>query len=339
MQILQKSRKTGRVVLKPENLDDLWELSNIIESGDHITARTERKIDLGSERTNQVRKTLTLSGQVTDVELEHDLLRIQTTITQGPDDLVSHGDHHSFSIQPHKELTIQKNWDQITWDRLKQAASRKPLNVLLVTFDREQAWFAELTRRGYETITALSGDVAKKAPGGGEENFWKTLSELITDLNQRNDYKHIVVASPAFWTDYLLKALPQQVRTKTTSASCSAVGEAALAEVVKRPELQQVLDADQTSHEQEVMQEILEAIGKDKACYGKADCEQKISIGQVQMLAVSHELIQQARKEEWYEELNELISQAKSTQADVHLIEHVTQQLDSLGGIAGALRW
>lgn len=339
MQILEKSRKTGRVRLKPEYLDDLWELSHLISGGDRVQARTERKVDLGADRSDQVRKQMTLGGEVVEAKLEHDILRVQATITSGPDDLVSHGDHHSFAIKPNDEFTLEKDWDAVQWQRLERAAKRKPLNVLLVTFDREQAWFAELTRRGYETITSVSGDVAKKAPGGGEENFWQTLSDLITDLDNRNDYSQIVAASPAFWTDYLVKALPKAVAKKTTTATCSAVGEAALAEVVKRPELQRVLEADQTSQEESVVADILEAIGKDKACYGRDDCQEKIEIGQVKLLGVSHNLIAQAREEEWYDELDALIQAAKNTDADVHFVEHVTEQLDSLGGVAGVLRW
>ena len=339
MQILKKSRKTGLVRLKPEYLDDLWELSHLVQAGDSITARTERKIDLGSERAKQVRKQLTLTGEVTKAELEHDVLRVQTTITKGPDDLVSHGDHHSFSIEANTEFTLQKNWDSVEWARLERAAKRKPLNVLIVTFDREQAWFAELTRRGYETITSVSGDVAKKAPGGGEENFWKTLAKLITDLDTRNNYARIVAASPAFWTDYLIKELPSAVEKKTSTATCSAVGESALAEVVKRPELKHVLEADQTSKEEAITETILEAVSKDEACYGYDECEEKASIGQVKLLAVSHQLINQAREENWYAKLDALIEQAKSTQAEVYFLEHVTEQLDSLGGVAGVLRW
>ena len=211
--------------------------------------------------------------------------------------------------------------------------------MLLVTFDREEAWFAELTRRGYETITSVSGNVAKKAPGGGEENFWKTLAQLITDLDERNKYESIVAASPAFWTEYLVKALPAHVKKKTTTSACSAVGEAALAEVVKRPELRQVLEKDQTTKEETVMQQILEAIGTDKACYGIDECEEKVGLGQVKLLIVSHELIAQAREEKWYKRLDEVIETAKSTQADVHFVEHVTDQLQALGGVAGVLRW
>ncbi len=339
MQLLHKSRKTGRVKLKPEHLDDLWELSQLIKQGDLVTARTERKIDLGSDRSNQVRKQLTLTGEVTKAELEHDVLRIQSTITQGPDDLVSHGDHHSFTIETNTEFTLEKNWDSVDWQRLEEAAKRKPLNILLVTFDREEAWFAELNRRGYQTITSLSGDVAKKAPGGGDENFWKTLAELITDLDTRNEYQRIVAASPAFWTDYLTKALPGPVAKKTATATCSAVGEAALAEVVKRPELQRVLEEDQTSQEEELVEEVLEAISKEKACYGREECKEKAAIGQIKHLLVSHNLIQEAREDNWYNELEAIIQQAKSTQASIHFLEHVTDQIDSLGGVAGVLRW
>lgn len=339
MRILEKKLREGRIRLRPESLDDLWELSHIIGPGDGARAHTERKLAVGGDRAKQVRKPMTLTIEVSEVALEHDILRIQGTITEGPEDLISYGDHHSLAISTGTDIEIRKEWDALTLDRLERAAKAEPLDILLVTFDRESAFLAELTRRGYDVVQTITGDVAKKAPGGGSEDFWHTLAGAITELDRRRGYNAIVAASPAFWTDYLYRALPADVQRKTKTASCSAVGEAALSEVMRRPELTELLEQDRTSSEERVVQDVLEALGRDKACYGMEDCAERAMLGQVSLLIVSEELIAQAREAGTFREIDAVLEQVKGTGGEIRLIEHVTKQLDAIGGIAGVLRW
>lgn len=339
MQILYEKRREGLVRIRTETLDDLWELSRIIQENDTVRGRTERKVTLGDDRTKNVRKPMTLAISVVKAELEHDALRVQGTITEGPEDLVSFGDHHSFSLTTGTEFELVREWDALAWKRLQEAAQAQPLNVLLVSFDRESAHLAELTRRGYDIVQTLTGDVAKKAPGGGSENFWKTLADAITQLDSRKQYHAIIAASPAFWTDYLLKELPEDVKKKTSAATISAVGKGAVRELAGRPEVAAVLKKDSTSREEALLKDVLAAVAKDKACYGLEDCEEKVSLGQVAVLVVSQETIFQAREEEWYDRLTALLDAASNTSAEVHLVEHKTEQLDALGGVAGVLRW
>ena len=339
MQILHKSQDTGALVIKPENLDDLWELSHILEENDEVSAYTERKVSLGAERSKQVRKPMRLQGTIKDVELQGDLLRIQIIITQGPDEWVSNGDHHSLTITPHSEFTIHTELDSLRKSQLTQSTKHTPHNILLVTFDREEAWIAQLTRRGYDVIQTLKGDVSKKQPGGGSEDFYQTVADAITDLDERMKLNSIIAASPAFWTEYLIEKLPEQIKKKTTTATCSAVGEASLKEVLARDEVKQVLAADQTTTEQHMVNDVLEAIAKDNACYGMQECKQQAQNARIDTLVVTHSYIDKTREEGTYQELDAILQQVKSTQGTVHLLTHVNEQIDAIGGVAGTLRW
>ncbi len=339
MRILQKTPREGLIRVRAESADDLWELSHIIAEGDKVRARTERKVAVGADKTKQVRKPMTLTVVVTKTELETDVLRVQGTIAEGPEDLVSFGDHHSIAVTPGTELSIIKDWDAENRQRMEEAAKAKPINVLLVVFDRESATLAHLTRKGHEVITTLSGDVVKKAPGGGAEDFWKTLSAAVMELDGRNAYQSIIAASPAFWTDYLRNALPETQRKKLTLATVSAGGEAGVREALKRPEVEQALETDRARTEGMLVERVLAAIAKDKACYGRDECTEKAMVGQVETLVVSGTLIAKAREEGWYPELDALMENARKTGAEVHVVRHATGQLDPLGGVAGVLRW
>jgi protein pelota len=49
MKIHRKDYRKGFVKLEIQNLDDLWYISTIIDEGDRVSAKTERKIKLGGD--------------------------------------------------------------------------------------------------------------------------------------------------------------------------------------------------------------------------------------------------------------------------------------------------
>jgi protein pelota len=294
---------------------------------------------MGGDRAQQVRKPMTLTIEVTAASLEHNILRVQGIITEGPEDLVSVGEHHSMTVEVATQLDLIKEWDAVSRQRLQEAAKAKPLDVLVVVFDRESAEMAELTRRGYEMVQSLTGEVTKKAPGGGSENFFAKLAQAIAERDNRQGYNSIVAASPAFWTEYLLKELPVAQAKKTVTATCSSVGEAGVREVLKRPEVDRALAQDRSAREERLMHQVLEAVGQNKACYGEHDCTEKAALGQVQLLVMSASLIERSREEGFYTRLDNLLEQVRGTGAEVAILQMVTEQLNSLGGVAGVLRW
>ena len=87
------------------------------------------------------------------------------------------------------------------------------------------------------------------------------------------------------------------------------------------------------------MDAVLEAIAKDKACYGIDECEQEATNGRLELLVVTHNYIEEAREEEFYKRVDAILERVQQTQGEVHLLQHVNEQIDSIGGIAGVLRW
>jgi len=104
MKILQKDLRHGMVRVMVENLDDLWYLSNVICPGDRVSARTERRVKAKDDmeragKSERVAVTITLKVEKTDFRLENDSFRISGTITEGPEDLVSAGSHHTINVE------------------------------------------------------------------------------------------------------------------------------------------------------------------------------------------------------------------------------------------------
>lgn len=87
MKILMQNLKHGAVKLQPENNDDLWYLSTIIDPGDYIKGKTVRKIKLGREdarKTQISKKTVFLKLRVEKIDFKADILRLSGVIAEGP---------------------------------------------------------------------------------------------------------------------------------------------------------------------------------------------------------------------------------------------------------------
>ena len=44
MKIIKIDKKTNEIIVVPENLNDLWHLEKIIDNGDLVKGKTDRKI-------------------------------------------------------------------------------------------------------------------------------------------------------------------------------------------------------------------------------------------------------------------------------------------------------
>jgi protein pelota len=347
MKIIKKNLKKGEITFKTENLDDLWYLSQIVEPGNLIRGKTERKIKIGGEEQRNakvVRKTIFLKLEIEKIEFHKysDMLRVSGTTMEGPED-VPKGSYHTFNVETNTVITIEKKeWLKFQLEKIDEAVSTKQNNILLVVFDREEAFLALLKQQGYELLSQIKGEVQKKeenhqAKGG----FYKEVVKKMVELDQNKKFDNIIVASPGFWKEYLLKECPEELKKKITQATVSAVGEQAINEVIKRPELQKVLEQDRISKETKLVDELLTNISKDSACYGMKETNEKINSGAVKELLVTYSHIQKTREEQKYKELENLMKLCENMDGTIHIIssEEASKKLDSLSGIAGILRW
>ena len=153
-----------------------------------------------------------------------------------------------------------------------------------------------------------------------------------------------MVASPAFWKEDLVRQVKNsELKKKITQATCSSVDKNAINEVLKRPELANVLKQDRSSKELKLVDEVLSEISKDgKSAYGFDEVKQSAEAGAVKILLVSDKLIQDLREKEAYSALEAVMKLAEQNQGEIHIInsEHEGgKKLDGLGGIAAILRY
>lgn len=336
MKILKKELRRGIIKLQAETPEDLWYLSQIIDTGDQVRGVAERKIQLGEEeeKSRIIKKKITVQIEVEKVTYDNQL-RLLGIILEAPED-VPRGSHQSITIKEHDMLTIIKQqWLSFQLDKLKE--SQQPhTNILIVVFDREEALFGTLTPRGVTVLATKKGEVAKKQMETNHTNFFKEIAQELARLRKRLHPDQVIIASPSFWKDYLLKEVEDAQHL--VQASCSTVSEQALHEILKRPELKQALDTVRESQEARWVEEVLKAIAQDIAFYGFEEAKQNIEVGNVRTLLVSEVLIKKMKEDQTYPQLETLMKQAERVKGRLILV-HKNKQLDGLGGIAGIQRW
>ncbi len=344
MRILASDFRKGFAKVRIDNLDDLWYLSNIIEEGDFVKGQTIRKIKIGEDSSRIAKKVVFLKIKVEKVELADSVLRVLGIITEGPED-VPIGSHHSFALEEGSIISIEKNWLGYQIEKLKEAAREKISKILLVVFDREEVYFAKMKKEGYELMASLKGDVAKKIDEKSEgKNFYIEIINAIEGYDKKLSLDHIILASPSFWKEELLKNLKNDdLRKKLVLATCSSCDEKAFNEVIKRKEVETVLKEDRSVKEIKLVEELLAEISKQGLfAYGIKDVEEKASFGAAKTLLVCESYIKKARDIGKFGEIDKIMKMVEGSKGEVVIISSkhdAGKKLEGIGGIGAILRY
>ena len=341
--------KKGEVKIKIENMDDLWCLSQVIEPGDLFKGKTIRKIKIGESdqrKVNIVKKTVFIEIRVENTEFHEysSVLRVSGTITQGPED-IQKGSYHTFNLESGSVITIiKKQWLGFQVEKIKQA-SVETKKILICILDRDNACFGLLKKQGFSLLSEIKGDVEKKADLKMKAgNFYAEVIKKLYDYAERYKIENIILASPAFWKEDLMKNIKNdEIKKKITLATCSCSGKEAIDEVLKRPEVKNVLSQQRVAKELKLVELLLEEISKNSlAVYGLKETEKAVTAGAVEKLLVTDGLIQKTRLSKTYEKIDPMMKNTESMKGTVNIIgsDHDGgKKLDGLGGIAAILRY
>jgi len=347
MHSIHSDFRKGIVKLRITDADDLWYLSHIIEPDDLLTGKTTRKIKIGEgENAKVTKKTMTLTIQAETVNFDENgtTLRINGKIREGPED-IPRDSYHSISLEEGSEFKLQKEkWLSFQKQKL-QEASEKKYNYLLCLFDREEALIALTKKRGYKILVKIKGDVPKKTKTVDvRKDFYQELIKAIETHFERHNPEQVIIASPAFYKEDLIKRISEgELKKKIVLATCSDVAESSLDEVMKRPELSSTLKQSRAREEKMLVDELLKEIQKDKlAAYGSIEVKRAVDGGAVKQLLITDRHVKEKRGSDDYKELDEMMKIVDKQQGEIHIIsseQESGKKLDGLGGIAALLRF
>lgn len=351
MKIAFKNYKTGELKLQADTADDFWVLSQVIESKDLVTGRSFRKVKLGGPegKAAVIKKPVTLTIEVEKVEFSpySASLRISGLVREGPED-VPHGSHHTIEVEEGTVIKIKKEHlygYQI--DKIEEAAKGKVGGVLICVLDREEAGFALLKQYGYEWLSEIAGNVEKKGLDEKREStFYADIVKQVAEYVSRYKIEHIIIGSPAFWKEELMKELKKkhpELASKVTLATCCESGREGLNEILKRDEVKTVLQQQRVSKEMRLVDELLAGISKESlAAYGMKDVKEASEAGAVKTLLVADSLIQKLRQDKKFEPLDYIMRLVDKSKGEIVLVssEHGGgKELLGLGGIGAILRY
>jgi len=343
-------KEKGEAKLKIESLDDLWYLSNIIDPKDSVKGKTIRKIKIGGEEQRNagiIKKPVFIRIAVEKIEFSEtsSILRVSGKITEGPED-IARGEYHTFNIEENTIISvIKEKWLKFQLDKLSEACSAKLAKILIVVLDREEAYFALMKKYGYEILSHIKGKVEKKAQLEKiEGSFYQEIINKLEEYDQRYHLSQMVIASPAFWKEDLLKELKNDsLKKKIIMATCSSVDKTGINEVLKRPEIKEALKQDRITKEISLVEELLAEISKNNlAVYGLKDTEKAADAGAIKSLLITGSLIQKSREENSYEKIDSIMKITEAAKGAINIIssEHEGgKKLNGLGGIAAILRY
>ena len=347
MQLIFQDQKKGIKKLKITSLDDLWYLSQIITENDLVKASTYRKIKLGSENDRNakiIKKPITLEIKVEKIEFHKtlDSLRISGKTTLEIEEIPK-GSYHSLNLEINSILTITKTWLPYQNEKLKDSL-KDSSKILILALDREHATLAILKNYGPEIIAELEGEAQKKAYETKEtKNFQQELIKILEEKNQKLQPQHIIIASPAFFKDELIKKLPNEIKKKTTPATCYSTGIQGIQEILKRDELKTILKEDRIAKETEIVEQLLKEISKEgKATYGLKEVKNALNQGAIEKLLITDSLIHKTRENNTFNQLDSLMKSVDQQKGSIHLISsdhEAGKKLDGLTGIAAILRF
>ena len=270
MKLLHSNLRKGEVKVLTQNLDDLWYLSTIIEPDDFVQGKTLRKIKIASseEKSKEAtKKPVFIKLVVEKVEFSKytNVLRVSGVIKEAPEEIPL-GEHHTFNVDDNTAIAIIKQqWLKYQLDKLKEACSEKKSSLLICVHDREEAYFALFKKYGYEVLAHIQGEVQKKREENiKKENFYLTIISKIKEYVERHKIKQVILASPAFWKEDLMKELKDnELKQKIILATCSSATKNGIEEVIKRPEVREALKQERTAKEINKVEELFTEIAKN----------------------------------------------------------------------------
>lgn len=347
MKVLSQDKRAHTVKLRTDTLDDLWHLSHIIEPGDLVRGKTQRRQE---DRDDMVRDTggeritITLGVRVESVEFHENAMRLRVlgVIEEAPEEVTA-GSHHTIQVAEHDWLEVVKpeGWPQHLLERVEEAvgATKEP-RITIVAMDDDEGTVAVLYQFGVREIGT------KRRSGGGKQyktaddrrEFFAELREVLA--TSAPEGCPVVVVGPGFarenFVAYLKENRVERVGTTTTEPA-SHSGIHGVNEALRRGVVQRVAKESRLAKETEAVEELMGRIGKGEglATYGPDEVRQALNMGAVETLLVLDTEVRQGLG-------RTLLDLAHQTGAEALVVgsgHEAGRRLEALTGIGALLRF
>ena len=352
MRIQSRSRgEEGRTRLTvvPENVDDLWHLSYVLEPGDDVEGDTSRRIQRDDDKmrdTGGEREHLHVTLEVEEVEFARfaNRLRVSGVIVGcSREDQLGH--HHTLNVEEHDELTVVKQFKPDQMERIEEAeAAAENPDVAIATVEEGEAHVHTVAQYGTEEYASFTRPTGKGEYARPRSELFAELGEALAHL----DPDAVILAGPGFTkADALdhLEAEHADVAEKTTTVDTAGVGDRGVHEVLKRGALDEVQTETRIAREAELIDDLTEEMATgETATYGVEAVAEAAEYGAVETLLVLDDRLREERqgRGDWTADADDIVTSVERQGGDVVVFSgefEPGQRLKNLGGIAALLRY
>ena len=343
MKILKQVKEEGLVKLEPENLEDLWHIERVLESGDRIRSRSFRRFKAGEGDAGE-KKPINVEIDAEKIEFAKfaNRLRVTGPILSGtPEEFVQVGAYHTIDIEPGFAFTlIKKDWKNYQIERLRQAVieTKRP-KVAFVVLDDEKAIFATLRGYGVEFEFELEARASKR-----DEKFEEKVQQYFGEIFKKiasYEVGTVIVAGPGFTKDNLREFIvkkDKELLKKIVFESCSYAERSGVYELLKKGVVGKATQAQHFEEEVKAIEELMLHVGKDDglATYGISQVRDAVAASAVVRIFVLDEVLR-ANKE-----VENAVELAEKKKVELLIFSHEGEpgrKLNGLGGLAAILKF
>ncbi len=339
-----------RMTLVPENVDDLWHLSYVLEPGDLVSGDTTRRIQRNDEQmrdTGGEREHLHVTLSVEDVEFARFANRLRVggeIVGCSREDQLGH--HHTLNVEERSEITVEKRFKPDQVDRIEEAeqATENP-DVAIVTVEEGEAYIHTVAQYGTEEYASFTRPTGKGDYARPRTELFDEVGKALSHL----DVDAVILAGPGFTKsdarDYIAEEYPDATEKIVTTVDTSGVGDRGVHEVLKRGAVDDVQEETRIAEESRLIDDLMDGIAEGaKVAYGIEETAEAAEFGAVEHLLVLDARLRDERQGggEWDVDVNDVIETVEQKGGDVTVFSAEFapgQQLKNLGGIAALLRY
>ncbi|HII53730.1 TPA: mRNA surveillance protein pelota [Candidatus Micrarchaeota archaeon] len=340
MRIILRDMRNNLIVVVPENLNDLWHLSKIIEPGDQVKCLTSRKVKTESSEDRQKMK---IAISLEKWEFSPYINRLRLTgkmLSSSKEDMTGVGSYHTLDVELDMKIDIVKQWKGYQIKRLEAAAReriRKPVTIVLI--DDEKAVFGVLRGYGIEVVTEIYSRASK-----GSDTHETKMREFLGSVTAKacsEPNAKLVIAGPGFAKENLCKFIGEKHPGFSRNIIMESVSYAEVngfEELLNRGVIEKLVGEERLEQEAKLLTQFLATLGKGDGLgvYGKENVATAVNYGAARELLVLDNAL---RKDS---DVQGILEQAEKTGATILIYASESasgKQLESFKGLAAILRY
>ncbi len=356
MRIVEVDLRRGIIKLVPQDNEDLYYLNLLIQEGDVVYAWTTRMLrdETTGERGERVRVFLGVKVVAKEFQKFTGRLRIRGVVVHAPDWLPAKGKHHTISVEPGTQVTIEKSGAIATvLEQIIRYAEKGRGKALLVAMDESEAAIAEVTNIGPRLLNVVkSSGGTRKTKFLKEGSMGKVLDKYITEVAnslareaKRSDYMKVIVATPPTLKpslyDKLVEKLPPDLSSKAMYFPVSTGGEAGVYELFRREDFGKLLEKLNIEFRERYVEEVFTRIAKGdrRVAVGLEEVYKAAEYRAIEVLIITPDILTEAQRDE---RIRKILEAANPSTTKLVIVDEDTEageKLKALGKVAALLHF